>query len=233
MKFFILFFTFVIFCGNIFAADGFFSNINLRPLKKADIGFALYDIKAGKNVMALNNDKKFYFASNLKLLTTAASLEKLGGGFRFFTLYLYNPKNRTLYIKSAGNPSFVIEDMFHLVKELKARKMTNIKKIVVDDYFYGKSGYREIVGGGEGDNAYLAYISPLSVNYNAIEIIITPNRLGKKVNVLLTTPKRHFIIKNSAVTSRGGGNRLVVGTRKLGLKTESPYGTDILRCLSG
>ncbi len=211
---FILIFT-LLFCISIYAVE-----IDYSPLKKDDVGFILYDCSDGKEIFSVNKDKNFSYASNLKLVTTAAALEYLGGGFRFITLFLYEKESGTLYIKSAGNPSMVMEDMWDLSNQLKIRGVKKINKIVVDDFFYDSKGYLETKKAGKGDNAYLAYISPLSVNYNAVEIDVVPTETGEAVSVSTPTPGSHFIVSNSAKTVDGTGNNLMIGTVRNGNKTE-------------
>jgi len=206
--------------STVYAKELDINSLKFTPVTKSDVGVVIYDIAAGKNILSINQDKPFFYASNLKLLTAAAAIEYLGGGFHFMTLFLFDKKSGTLFLKSAGDPSMVMEDLWHISRELKIKGISGIKQIVVDDFFYGKAGYRKILGGGNGDNAYLAYVSPLSLNYNSVEIVVTPSEIGKKVNAFVSTPSYHFKVTNSAVTEAGGENRLIIGTRKSGKKTE-------------
>ena len=185
---------------------------DFSPVTQDDVALVVYDITEGKNVVSLNGDKPFSFASNLKLLTTAAALENLGGGFRFFTFFSFDPADGTLYIKATGDPEMVVEQLWQLALELKLKGIKGIKKVVVDDFLYGNSIIHSAVSGDKGDNAYLAYISPFSLNYNAITIYVKAHEAGKPVEVTLSTPSSHFVIKNSATGIAGGDNRLIVGT---------------------
>lgn len=210
----VLFFLFL-FTLNLFSVE-----FDLKPVSKEDVVLLVYDLETGKEVVSINPDKDVHFASNLKLLTTAAALHYLGGGFRFLTLYSFDESDGTLYIKAAGNPEMVVEKMWRLATDLKRKGVKDIKKVVVDDFLYGKKGYYSIPKAGSGDNAYLAPISPLSLNYNSCEIFITPAMAGEKVNVEIATPGDHFVINNTAVSVKGGGNGLIVGTVPKGDNTE-------------
>ena len=193
---------------------------DLQPVTESDVALLVYDVETGKEVVSINPDSKLHYASNLKLLTTATALHNLGGGFRFLTLFAFDPADSTLYIKAAGNPEMVVEKMWRLATDLKRKGVSNIKKVVVDDFLYGKKGYYSIPKAGSGDNAYLAPISPLSLNYNSCEIFITSAEIGEKVNVEIATPGEHFVINNTAVSVKGGGNGLIVGTVPKDGKTE-------------
>jgi len=205
----------------LFLTSSLFSiEFDLSPVTESDVGLLVYDIETGKEVVSINPKKELHFASNLKLLTTATALHNLGGGFRFLTLFSFDTKTGTLYIKAAGNPEMVVEKLWRLATDLKRKGVTDIKKVVVDDYLYGKKGSYSIPKAGHGDNAYLAPVSPLSLNYNSCEIFVSSTKIGEKVNVQIATPGKHFVINNTATSVKGGGNGLIVGTVPKNGKTE-------------
>ncbi|HRZ79723.1 MAG TPA: D-alanyl-D-alanine carboxypeptidase, partial [bacterium] len=135
--------------------------IDITPVPEENLSVVVYDIEAKKEVVAINPDKPMSFASNLKLLTTASVLENLGGGFRFMTIFSFDPADGILYIKAAGDPEMVIEKMWLLASDLKRRGISNVTKVIVDDFIYGNQNRFLSNSGEKGDNAYLAYISPL------------------------------------------------------------------------
>jgi len=192
---------------------------DLKPVTESDVALLVYDLETDKEVVSINPDKDLHYASNLKLLTTATALHNLGGGFRFFTLFSFDPADGTLYIKATGNPEMVIEKMWRLASDLKRKGFENIKKVVVDDFLYGEKGAYAIPKAGSGDNAYLAPIAPLSLNFNSCEIYVASAEVGSPVKVQVTTPGGHFLISNTAKTVKGGGNGLIVGTMPKNGKT--------------
>ncbi|MGI6394593.1 MAG: D-alanyl-D-alanine carboxypeptidase/D-alanyl-D-alanine endopeptidase [bacterium] len=196
------------------------AEIDFSPVQTDDIAVLLYDIEKGEEVYALNPDKPLYFASNLKLLTTAAALNYLGGGFRFMTLFSFDTNSGTLYIKAAGDPEIVVEKLWAMANDFKRRGIKNIKKVVVDDYIYGEKGILSAESGDRGDNAYLAFISPLGLNYNSVEIFVKATEIEKPVEVVLSTPGPHFVINNCAVGTKGGEHRLIAGAGAKNGKTE-------------
>lgn len=186
------------------------ATIDITPVPEENLAVVLYDIKTDKEVVAINPDKLMSFASNLKLLTTAAVLDNLGGGFRFMTIFSFDPADGILYIKAAGDPEMVIEKMWLLASDLKRRGISNITKVIVDDFIYGNQNRFLSNSGEKGDNAYLAYISPLGLNYNSVEMFLKPTSEGGPVEISLSTPGPHFVIDNSAKTVKGSYNRLLV-----------------------
>ncbi len=207
----VLFFT-----GTVYGSASF----DLSPADPGKVALILYDIEAGKEVVSINADTPLYYASNLKMLTTASALHYLGGGFRYYTMFAFDSSEGTLYIRAMGDPEMVIEKMWVLANELKNRGVAGIKKVVIDDFMYGEKGFDFVEGGRFGDNAYLAHVSPIGLNYNAVEITIEADEPEKPVNVRLTTPGPHFEITNSAVGIKGSGNNIVVGAVPKDGKTE-------------
>jgi len=149
--------------------------IKKTGIKKSNIGIAIYDIKNGKMIYSVNEDKLFSIASVNKLLVTAASLKYLGQDFRFkTTVYGQKPDSdgnikKDLCIKGTGDPLFVSENMWYLVNTLKNMGVNSIEgDIILDEsLFPAKSIYEE-----NGDRAYSAKVSALSVNFNSLAVNI-------------------------------------------------------------
>ena len=213
-----IFFVFsVLFCSFAYAETPTF---DFSPVTEENISLVLYDTEAHKNVLSINADKPFLYASNLKLLTSAAVLKHLGGGFKFLTKFSFDTESGTLHIKAGGDPEMVIEKLWVVASDLKRLGVKGIKKVVVDDFLYGKKSALTAESGDKGDNGYLAFISPLSLNYNAIAIFVKAKEAAQPVEVSLSAPSSYFSIKNTATGTPDGNNQLVVGAQKAGNQTE-------------
>ena len=213
-----LFFVFAAFFYSLAYAET--PAFDFSPVNEENISLVLYDTEAHKNVLSINADKPFLYASNLKLLTSAAALKHLGGGFKFETKFAFDTGSGTLYIKAGGDPEMVVEKLWVVASDLKRLGIKGIKKVVVDDFLYGKKSALTAESGDKGDNGYLAFISPLSLNYNAIAIFIKAVEAGQPVEVSLSSPSSYFSIKNTATGTSDGSNQLVVGAQKAGNQTE-------------
>lgn len=218
MRIFLLSLILVSFFTSLNAAD---LDIDLSPIKKDDVGLSVYSIDDKKEVVSINADKKFAFASNVKLFTAAAALKNLGGSFVFTTDFSFDPAEGILYIKSMGNPTVVIEDMWVIANELSRKGVKGIKKIVADDFAYGEAGYKAAKGSENGSRAYLAFISPISFNYNSVEVTVSPAKEGEPANFTTDNPAHgHFIVKNESLTAKGSANTINIDTRPKEDKTE-------------
>ncbi len=192
----------------------------VTPLLPDQVGFLLYDAQTHKELAALNADKKFSYASNLKLLTTAAALHYLGGGFHYITLFRFDKNSGTLSIKAGGDPSVTYEEIDRIAYQLKAKGIHGIQKVVIDNTMFGPKGSYRIPGSGNGDNAYLALLSPLSLEMNAVDIAVKAEQVGKPVTVTISAGESHFIVANSAVGTADAENRLIIGTTAAGTHTK-------------
>ena len=214
-----LLFVFIALFYSLVYAEGT-PSFDFSPVSEENISLVLYDTETQKNVLSINADKPFLYASNLKLLTSAVALKHLGGGFKFLTLFSFDAESGTLYIKAGGDPEMVIEKLWVVASDLKRLGIKGIKKVAVDDFLYGKKSTLTAESGDKGDNGYLAFIAPLSLNYNAVAIFVKAREAGQPVEVSLSSPGSYFSIKNTATGTADGNNQLVVGAQKAGNKTE-------------
>ncbi|MCD4651276.1 MAG: D-alanyl-D-alanine carboxypeptidase/D-alanyl-D-alanine-endopeptidase, partial [Candidatus Cloacimonetes bacterium] len=205
----------------IISVVGFaYAEISFAPGDGTNVGLIIYSPDTGKTVYSHNADTLFSYASNLKLLTAAAALDTLGGGHHFITYFGYDTKNATLYIKGGGNPVMVMEDLYLMARRMKGAGFGKVDTVVVDDFLYGAQGFLSPPGVKErGDKSYLAYISPLSLNYNTVAIAVTPDSTGKKPHIEIRTPGKYFTIQNRAKTVAGTEKKLTVNAVDAGGKT--------------
>ena len=94
-------------------------------LRKQNFGIKIHSLERNKTLYSVHSDRLFAPASNVKLLTTAMALKRLGPDYRFKTgLYATMPVGGEIlggdiYVKGFGDPNLVSEQMWLLVNELK------------------------------------------------------------------------------------------------------------------
>ncbi len=179
---------------------------------------ALYRTITGIRIVSLDRDEVIYSrdsqllfhpASNMKLLTTATALKKLGPDFHFPTLVLVDSVvavdsiiTGNLYLKGFGNPDLITEDLEKMVSQLQEKGIKRIDGDLVcddsyfDDLFWGS--------GWMWDDAsawYWAPITPLTVNDNCVDLTVRPGKkIGDTVQVEMFPDTRYMKIVNTAVT---------------------------------
>ena len=112
-------------------------------LRKQNFGIKIYSLEKNKTLYSIRSDRLFTPASNIKLLTTALALKRLGPDYRFKTvLYGTIPVRArvlkgNLFIKGFGDPNLVSEQMWLLVNELKNLPLSKVNgDIVADNSFF-------------------------------------------------------------------------------------------------
>ena len=136
-------------------------------IKKSDfresIAVKVVSLDDGETLFEHNSKKLMTPASNVKLLTSAASLHYLGGEHVFETTILKNKEN--IILIGGADPELslqVIDSLAGLVsKDLRLIDTLFIDGGLFDDYYYGKGWMWD-----EGSDEYSAPISALVLNNN-------------------------------------------------------------------
>lgn len=197
-------------------------------------------LKSGEPIFQYNINKPLHPASNLKLITSAASLALLKPEHKFKTvIYCDNAVsggklNGNLYLKGYGDPDLTTERIWKMVRKLKN---TGIKEIIgnliADESFFDS---KEIGEGWAvnryGDAAYSARISALSVNRNTVDVWLrSGDKVGSKAIVTLDPENDFFKVENQTVTGNGY-SRLIIsrelmpdGRNKIIVRGSIPQGS--------
>lgn len=164
------------------------------------------DDQAGIEVVSLNKKEKLYSknsnvllnpASTTKLITAAAALKYLGPGYQFHTKF-YLTHGDDLYVYGEGDPSFFIEEMNLVVRDLTSRGLTHVRNIIVNDSYF--DGYTSPTLGGS-KSRYDFYTGALSLNSNRIVVKVAPGRnVGDPAVVTADAGNVSIEITNNVVT---------------------------------
>jgi serine-type D-Ala-D-Ala carboxypeptidase/endopeptidase (penicillin-binding protein 4) len=209
--------------GGLAAALG--AAVDASPLANARVGILVEAVDTGEVVYAHDPDALLNPASNVKLVTTAAALARLGPDFRFATELLSDAwpahgEVRTLWVRGKGDPSVLTERLWSLAGDLAHLGLRKVGELVLDDGYFDA----ERVGPGydqeEGDRAYLAPAGALSLDFNAVAVHVAPGeRVGGPGRVELEPASAFFALDNRTVTvERDGLGRVLVSTRLEGGK---------------
>ena len=211
-------------------------------LSSAMIGVKVASLDTGRVLFEENATKLMRPASNMKLYTVAAALDRLSPDYRFTTsVYAMNRPDSfgvvrgDLTIYGRGDPSIAARfnngDYFKGINELASRiAAAGVKRIDGDligdeSYFVGpKYG-----SGWEWEDLtwyYGAEITPLSVNDNALDLFIKPGPgVGKPALITTGPPDPLLTIVNKVTTSPKGARRDLTVTRDLGQDTVTIVGS--------
>ncbi|HEV2801399.1 MAG TPA: D-alanyl-D-alanine carboxypeptidase/D-alanyl-D-alanine-endopeptidase [Pyrinomonadaceae bacterium] len=173
-------------------------------LAPAVLGIKVVSLDTGRILFEENAGKLLVPASNMKLYTVAAALDRLGADFRFNTsVYAQEAPDKKgklrgdLIVYGRGDPTFATRftggDYYKAIDELAARVVTagvrQVEGNIVGDesYFTGPSRSP----GWEWDDLqwyYGADVSALTVNDNALDLFVKPGARAGDAATVSTGP---------------------------------------------
>jgi D-alanyl-D-alanine carboxypeptidase/D-alanyl-D-alanine-endopeptidase (penicillin-binding protein 4) len=186
------------------------ASLSSRPaLAKARFGFAVHDLKTNAEVSQKDGDQPFNLASNLKVLTGAAALSGLGGGFRWRTaVYAETDPDETgtitgdLYVRGRGDPTLSIAALEQLAHDVAARGVRNVEGKLVLDLSY----FDNVVEPPHFDEqpkeraAFRAPVASFGVNRSGVTLTVMANPDGT-ARVTLDPKVDYYKLTKTEVTS--------------------------------
>jgi len=148
-------------------------------------------------------------ASNMKLLTTSAALDRLGGDFRFRTLLLQ--RRDDLLIVGDGDPTFGDAELLrphgwtatttleNWAELLKSRGITRVGDIVLDDSVFDQVFTHPGWPNDQLHKRYAAGVCGLNLNANCLDFYLEPSRRGERVGYRTEPPAGFAAIANTCV----------------------------------
>jgi D-alanyl-D-alanine carboxypeptidase/D-alanyl-D-alanine-endopeptidase (penicillin-binding protein 4) len=199
------------------------SEILRRPqLESATIGIKVASLETGRVLFEQNANKLLSPASNMKLYTVAAGLDRLSPDYHFVTSVYAAAKPDAsgnvpgdLTIYGRGDPSIAARfngDYFKGIDDLAGRiAAAGVKRVAGDlvgdeSYFsgpaYGSGWQWEDLQWGFG-----AEVSALSVNDNLVNLSLSPGRQVGAPAVVSTDPPDPLLTINNRLTTAARGTR--------------------------
>jgi len=186
-----------------------------QPELDGTVVSALFRTVEGDVLYERSPDRPLVPASNMKIVTAACALSTLGQDYEFVTLIGTDGAiedevlNGDLYVLGSGDPSLVSEEMWKICESLAARGIRRVEGDLVLDASRFDAEQLPIPDGDDGDRAYNARTSALSLNFNTIAVHVYPGvRRGDDAIVSVTPDVGVVDLKSSASTgsSRRGSS---------------------------
>lgn len=196
-----------------------------NTLKKAAIGIEIARLTPTEavTVFKLNEQSPRLPASNLKILTTSAALDRLGPDFKFRTVLA--SKDADLYLIGDGDPTFGdakllkplgwdVNTVFKSwAQELKKRGSTTVRNVIVDDSIFDTRFVHPNWPSEQQHFDYVAQVGGVNLNTNCLDIYVRATSPGNAVEYIIDPPTKYVRVKNSCVT---GSKNSVYLSRVLG-----------------
>jgi D-alanyl-D-alanine carboxypeptidase/D-alanyl-D-alanine-endopeptidase (penicillin-binding protein 4) len=169
-------------------------------------GILIQPLNSDLNLYALNSEKYFIPASNIKLLTTAAALLEFGSQFQIRTpIYSQgNPPNlTTLKLVGQGDPTITTDTLKVLAQQLKQQGVQKIENLIIQNGYFNNSGIPLL---WEWDDLFFSYGVPANsfvLNENAFDLILTPDQVGQPLKLTWFDPiaAKQWKIENLTTTT--------------------------------
>lgn len=210
---------------------------NRPEFSRSRWGILIQPLSSTATLYSRDSQKYFIPASNVKLLTTAAALQKLGADFRIKTS-VYSGENGDLYIAGRGDPSITETQLKSLAQQLKQRGISGVNRLIGDDSYFQGNAVNPNWEWEDAQAGYGAPINSLIFNQNAIELLLSPQAIGQPLKVTFAEPKltNQWQIQNNSVTVAQNESEFIAvgrdfdrsairvsGQLKVGAASESAY----------
>ncbi|MGA2443630.1 MAG: D-alanyl-D-alanine carboxypeptidase/D-alanyl-D-alanine-endopeptidase, partial [Tepidisphaeraceae bacterium] len=201
--------------------------LNDKLLARAAVGIDV--VRMGKSaddvacVYRANPTLPLVPASNLKVVTTSAALERLGADFKFRTLLLYHnavgeasaavgeASAGDLVLVGDGDPTFGDAELLKKVGwdvdtvfktwavGLARRQLLSVHDLLVDDSVFDDEFLHPNWPADQTQKRYVAEIAGLNLNANCIDVYVRPAGFGRLVDFSTDPSTAYVTIKNSCI----------------------------------
>ena len=188
--------------------------LNDKYLSKAKAGVAIAKLTDGSDkadiIFASNAKTPLIPASNLKLITTAAALDRFGADFKFRTHLLL--KGEDLYLVGDGDPTMGDAEMlkplgwdvttiFNIwADELKKKNITSVKNLFIDDSVFDEQFLHPNWPIDQEHKRYVAQVGGINLNANCVDFVIRRTSYGQTVEAILNPNTQYISVKNTCLT---------------------------------
>ena len=184
---------------------------------KSVISAHFCDADSGRTLFSYKADLPMTPASNMKIVTTAAAVDRLGPQFAYETLFGLWGDN--LVIIGGGDPLTGeagdhgdSDDVFRLfaalAETLSERKLKTIPgDLIIDDTLFDDERFHPSWDIKQANKWYAAQVSALNFNANCVDITVRPGASAGGLAKYRTRPETAYVeITNKAVTKTSRSN---------------------------
>ncbi len=185
------------------------------PLATAKVGICVLSLSDGTVVFARNADELLNPASNVKLVTAAAALARLGPDFRFDTEFSLDGalgERPRLYVRGKGDPTMTTERLYQVAGELKHLGLREVSDIVLDDSYFDAARVAPGFEQETTDRPYTAPTGALSLNANAVGVYVRSAGAGARPVVEVDPQSDYFAVVNGALGTSSRARRASVSS---------------------
>jgi D-alanyl-D-alanine carboxypeptidase/D-alanyl-D-alanine-endopeptidase (penicillin-binding protein 4) len=193
--------------------------VNHSAFVGAKVAMAVAELETGQVLYAHNEKMALNAASNVKLITSAAALSRLGPEYRWRTI-VYGPAQTggrwlgtsgelpgDLYLRGSGDPTLNTEALGDLAAAVAAQGLKRVRGgLVVDATFFDGGALGPAYEQKTDSAAYRSPSSAASLNGNAVMVTVIPAaRAGAPARLTLEPVSPYFTVAGRIVTAGMNG----------------------------
>ncbi|HEX4475418.1 MAG TPA: D-alanyl-D-alanine carboxypeptidase/D-alanyl-D-alanine-endopeptidase, partial [Polyangiaceae bacterium] len=171
---------------------------------KGRFGAAVVDVATGKVLAAYDEHRPMNPASNTKILTAAAALDRFGPDYRFSTgVYgkITDGVVAPLVIRGNGDPSLSMDDLWELARALKALGAHRVAHVLVDQSYFDANFVPPAFASQPNEWApFRAPVSAVALDENSVTLTVVPGRSGEPAAAWFDPPG--FVDVHGTITTR-------------------------------
>ncbi len=168
----------------------------------SNVGITIVSLTEDETLYELNPEMLFNPASNEKLFTAAAALSTLGKDYALATVFTVDTAAGIIGVKAHGDPILSTADADSIARLLVPLLPARAAWELVCDVSYFDDVHRG--SGWTWDSepaAYAAYITPLILNGNTIEVTVHPGTTAGDTVIVETNPVTGYVsLENRGMT---------------------------------
>jgi serine-type D-Ala-D-Ala carboxypeptidase/endopeptidase (penicillin-binding protein 4) len=189
---------------------------NTPEFSRVRWGIAIKNLASQQTLYNRDAEKYFNPASNIKLLTTAAALKQLGADFQIRTS-VYQDGDGILRVVGRGDPSLKVPQLQELAQQLQQQGITQINQLIADDSHFQGDIVHPSWEWEDLAAYYGAPVNSLIVNENASLFTVSPQTIGKPLQIKWNEPMEAFQwrMENNSLTTDEGQSNFVKVSRDL------------------
>ncbi len=202
-----------------------------RNFADASWGISVVSCDNGEVLYSHNEKRNRQVASNIKLLTTATALRRLGSEFQYTTeLYMggsvapNGELSGNLVVRCSGDPS--LSPIFGVDpreiirgwgRKLDSLGIRSVQNVLVDASNFDDIPYAPGWAWDDEPFGFNAQISAAAIYDNSVEITVTPGKTpGAPVSIDISPSTAYVTLKVTAITSRGDSASTIDISRERG-----------------
>jgi len=202
-----------------------------RPqLNRGRWGISIQTISRGDTLYSRDAQNYFIQASNVKLFTTAAALQKLGSQFQIRTS-VYRTIADGLRVIGRGDPSLTDMQLQALAKQVRQSEIRRISRLVAEDNYFQGPIINPSWQWEDIQADYGAPVNSLILNQNTVELTAIPQQVGQPLRLSWSDLKEgmQWQIENEAIVVPTSKSSVINVSRDSGaavLKVTGQMGID-------